>query len=138
MSMMIRNYRELIRISSFEERLKYLSLQGVVGATTFGGHRLLNQTLYRSAEWKRIRREVILRDEGFDLAHPDHPIGSVVYIHHINPITIDDLIEGRPTVFDLDNLVSVSFGTHQAIHYGVENYKKEWKERAPNDTCPWK
>lgn len=135
---MMKTYKELIRIPTFEERLKYLSLSGSVGITTFGGHRVLNQTLYRSVEWKRIRREVILRDGGFDLAHPDYPIGSVIYIHHINPITIDDLIEGRPTVFDLDNLVSVSFGTHQAIHYGDDNHKKEWVERSPNDTCPWK
>lgn len=135
---MKRTYKELITIPSFEERLKYLSLSGSVGSTTFGGHRVLNQTLYRSEEWKRTRREVILRDGGFDLAHPDYPIGSIIYIHHINPITIDDLLRARSIVFDLDNLVSASFGTHQEIHYGTGQYKKEWNERTPNDTCPWK
>lgn len=133
----MKSYRELIVLATFEERLKYLSLSSSVGAATFGGHRSLNQKLYRSEEWKRVRRKVILRDKGFDLAHPDYPIGSAIYIHHINPITIDDLIEGRPTVFDLDNLVSVSFGTHQEIHYGNGRIE-EWKERTPNDTCPWK
>lgn len=135
----MKTYRELIRIPNFEDRLKYLSLSGRVGEMTFGGHRALNQTLYRSPEWKRVRREVILRDNGFDLAHPDYPIGSMIYIHHINPISIEDLIEGRPTVFDLDNLVSVSFGTHQEIHYGTNtNNKWTYQERTPNDTCPWK
>lgn len=135
---MMKTYEELIAIPSFEDRLKYLSLSGKVGEMTFGGHRALNQTLYRSPEWKRVRREVILRDNGFDLAHPDYPIGSVIYIHHITPISIEDLIEGRPTVFDLDNLVSVSFGTHQEIHYGTCTNKWIYQERLPNDTCPWK
>lgn len=135
---MMKTYEELIAIPSFEDRLKYLSLSGKVGEMTFGGHRALNQTLYRSPEWKRVRREVILRDNGFDLAHPDYPIGSVIYIHHINPISIEDLIEGRPTVFDLDNLVSVSFRTHQEIHYGGCTNKWIYQERLPNDTCPWK
>lgn len=135
---MMKTYSGLIAIPSFEDRLKYLSLSGKVGEMTFGGHRALNQTLYRSPEWKRVRREVILRDNGFDLAHPDYPIGSVIYIHHINPISIEDLIEGHPTVFDLDNLVSVSFGTHQEIHYGCCTNKWIYQERLPNDTCPWK
>lgn len=134
----MRTYKELLTIPNFEDRLKYLSLSGRVGEMTFGGHRVLNQALYRSQEWKRVRREVILRDDGLDLAHPDHPIGSVIYIHHINPISIEDLIEGCPTVFDLDNLVSVSFGTHQEIHYGGSTNKWTFQERTPNDTCPWK
>lgn len=133
-----KSYRELITIPTFEERLKYLTLYGAVGEMTFGGHRYLNQLLYKSPKWRRTRRDIILRDDGFDLAHPDYPIGSQIYIHHINPITIEDLIKGCPTVFDPDNLVSASFGTHQKIHYCYGVDEKIYKERTLNDTCPWK
>lgn len=138
MTMNRKSYRELITIPTFEERLKYLTLYGAVGEMTFGGHRYLNQLLYKCPEWRRTRRDIVLRDEGFDLAHPEYPIYSPIYIHHINPITIEDLIKGRPIVFDPDNLVSTSFGTHQKIHYGYGVDEKIYKERTPNDTCPWK
>lgn len=134
----MKTYSKLITIPTFEERLKYLSLSGRVGEQTFGGHRFLNQILYKTEQWKKTRREVILRDGGYDLAHPDYPISSIIYIHHINPISIEDLLEGRPTVFDLDNLVSVSFRTHQEIHYGNGTNKWDYQERTPDDTCPWK
>lgn len=135
----IRTYSELISIPTFQERFKYLQLNGLVGDLTFGGHRQLNQILYQSPEWKRARREVILRDNGFDLAHEDYPISGIIYVHHLNPLNIDDVLARRYCVFDLDNLVSVSFDTHQAIHYGDESLiKKDPVTRKPNDTCPWR
>lgn len=133
------SYSDLIKIEEFEDRFKYLSLVGIVGETTFGGHRYLNQQLYKSEKWKHTRREVILRDDGCDLAHEDYPISGSVYIHHLNPITIDDILEERPCVFDLNNLVCVSFRTHNAIHYGDENLlSRKPAERKPNDTCLWR
>lgn len=135
--MMIRSYHEMIEIPSFEERLAYLSLRGQPGSMTFGGHRWMNQRLYASEEWRRIRRQVIIRDDGCDLAHPDYKLDRV-WIHHINPITIDQLMNQDPEVFNLDNLVCVSFQTHNAIHYGREEQQlKLIAERSPNDTCPW-
>lgn len=133
-------YSELLKIKSFEDRFKYLALSGTVAEVTFGGHRQLNQILYHTQEWQNTRREVIIRDSGNDLAHIDHPIGGRIYIHHMNPITIDDILKRRPCVFDLENLVSCSFDTHNAIHYGNENVLKQ-KEiiiRMAGDTTPWK
>lgn len=134
-----KTYSELIKFSSFEDRFNYLCLIGIIGEMTFGGHRHLNQVLYQSEQWKRTRREVILRDDGCDLAHEDYPIGGSVYIHHINPISIEDILEERPCVFDLENLVCVSFKTHNAIHYGSEELlSKGLVIRTKNDTCPWR
>lgn len=134
-----KSYLELIKIPTFEERFEYLRLSGEVGDRTFGGHRYLNQWLYKLSEWKSTRREVIIRDNGFDLAHPDFPISGNIYVHHINPITIDDILEKRRCVFDLNNLISVSFKTHNAIHYGVEGIPiVSSTERTKYDTCPWR
>lgn len=134
-----RTYSELIKIESFEDRFKYLSLVGTVGEATFGGHRYLNQTLYQTEKWKSTRREVILRDNGCDLAHKDYIINGSIYIHHLNPITIDDILEERPCVFDLENLVSTAFRTHNAIHYGSEDLlQKKPINRQKNDTCLWR
>lgn len=138
MRTMNKSYGELISFDKFSDRLKYLSLQGAVGAKTFGGHRSLNQMLYKFPEWKRVRREVILRDDGFDLGHPEHPIGGVVYVHHINPITIEDILNRDPIVFDLRNLISCSFQTHNQIHYGDGKVQNEFVERRENDTCLWR
>lgn len=136
---MIRRYSELIRIKSFEDRIKYLELNGSVGNLTFGGHRDLNQRLYTSPDWRSLRRRIILRDNGMDLAHPDYEICRSIYIHHINPITIEDILEWNPIVFDEENLVCCSFQTHNRIHYGIEtNFPKQNGERSPNDTCPWR
>lgn len=136
---MYKTYSELIKISEFKGRFNYLNLSGIVGEATFGGHRSLNQILYQTEQWKRTRREAILRDNGCDLAHEDYPIGGSVYIHHINPITIDDILEERPCVFDLENLVCVSFKTHNAIHYGTEDLLSRGPViRTKNDTCPWR
>lgn len=134
-----RSYSELLKIEKFEDRLSYLSCYGKVGEETFGSHRYLNQMLYGLYEWKSARRKVILRDDGHDLAHEDYIISGNIYVHHINPITIEDVVERRSCVFSLENLVSVSFKTHQAIHYGNNRLVVEsYKERKPNDTCPWR
>lgn len=136
---MYKTYSELIKISSFDDRLEYLTLCGKVGETTFGSHRWMNQTLYQTDKWKSTRREVILRDNGCDLAHEDYKIPGSFYIHHLNPITIDDILNQRPCVFDLENLVCVSFQTHNAIHYGSKSHLPiGFVERKKNDTCPWR
>lgn len=137
--MTYKTYSELIKIESFEDRFKYVNLVGTIGETTFGGHRYLNQILYQTDKWKSTRREVILRDNGCDLAHKDYEIKGSIYIHHLNPITIDDILEERPCVFDLNNLVCTAFRTHNAIHYGtVELLPKDPINRTKNDTCPWR
>lgn len=134
-----KTYSELIKIEKFEERFQYLSLLGKVGENTFGGHRYLNQTLYKTEKWKSIRNEIILRDNGCDLAHKDYPISGSIYIHHINPITIEDILEERPCVFDLENLICSAFRTHNAIHYGSEDLlPKGPVVRKKNDTCLWR
>lgn len=136
---MIKRYSELITIAGFEDRYEYLKLGGFVGEATFGGHRYLNQILYTCEEWGSTRREVIIRDDACDLADPDHPITGKILIHHIVPITIDDVLKRRPCVFDLDNLVCTSMNTHNAIHYGDSNLlPKPYVERRKNDTCPWR
>lgn len=135
----MKTYKELITIDSFEDRLKYLHIPGHVGEATFGGHRQLNQVLYKSDIWNKVRREVIIRDDGYDLAHPDVLIRGNVYVHHIEPITIDDILNRHPKVFDLNNLVSSSFQTHNAIHYGGEMHLLiKPVTRKPYDTCPWR
>lgn len=137
--MSFKTYSELIKLQTFQERFDYLLIGGIVGDTTFGGHRYLNQILYKTSEWRLTRREVILRDDGYDLGHEDYPIAGSIYIHHINPVTIDDILNRKPCVFDLENLISTSFNTHNAIHYGDSNLlPSEYLQRSKNDTCPWK
>lgn len=141
--MMIRSYSELITLSTFEERFNYLKLNGVVSEQTFGNYRYLNQEFYHSEEWRGIRRQVILRDSDgdnvLDLATPGYPILGRVYIHHINPIEVHD-INDLQKLLDIENLVCVSFDTHQAIHYGTENFmqSKNIIERSKDDTTLWK
>lgn len=136
---MKKTYSELITFKNFEDRFNYLKLTGVIGAPTFGGHRTLNQTLYQSPKWRSVRREVIFRDNGCDLAHEDYQIPGQVFIHHINPITVGDILDNRSCVFNLENLVCVSFQTHQAIHYGTEELlPKGLVVRKKNDTCLWR
>ena len=137
---MTKSYAELIKIPSFEGRFEYLKILQHVGDTTFGSHRYLNQNLYRNPKWKKARREAIIRDNACDLAHPDFDLGSQpAFVHHINPITIDDILEERSIVFDLENLITCSFNTHQAIHYGALDMLPRLPiTRTPNDTCPWK
>ena len=136
---MIRRYSELIRLPSFRERFEYLRLGGVVGESTFGFDRCLNQVLYTSQRWKSARDEVIVRDEGCDLAWPDYVIGRKVIVHHMNPLTLADIEEGADAVFDPRYLICVSPTTHNAIHFGDERLLPQpMVERRPGDTCPWR
>ena len=136
----IRSYTELIRIPTFEERFEYLRLSALVGEKTFGFERYLNQVFYRSPEWKRVRREVIRRDDGCDLGIADRDIRGKIEIHHINPITIEDVENGSDILLGMDNLICTSPNTHKAFHYGDASLlaKIEPVIRRPNDTCPWK
>ena len=113
---MIRTYDELITIPTFEERYEYLKLKSGVGVATFGSDRYLNQVLYTSPEWKSFRNRIILRDNGCDLAMEDRAIFGNITIHHLNPITVDDVVNRNPMVFDPNNVVCVSHNTHNAIH----------------------
>lgn len=131
-------YSEALLYPDFKRRFNYLKLNGTVAHSTFGGHRYLNQALYQSDEWKRVRRNVILRDDGCDLAIQDRPINGKILVHHINPITQDDIVNRSPSIFDLDNLITVSFDTHNALHYGdILLADAELSVRHPNDTSPW-
>ena len=137
--MSIKSYDELIQLNSFEERFNYLKLDGVVGASTFGYDRYLNQIFYNSPEWKSVRRKVILRDNGCDLAYPDKYIYGKILIHHLNPITKEDIINRSYKLFDMNNLVCISKVTHDAIHYGSNDILiSEPIARTRNDTCPWR
>lgn len=136
--MKLKTYTELIKLPTFAERVLYASTHGVVGAETFGGRRLLNQSFYRSAEWRRARDIVLARDFGCDLAHPDYPIVGKIIVHHLNPITPNDLTDMR-NVLDPELMVCVSFETHNAIHYGDgPSVEKDYVPRSQNDTCPWR
>ena len=135
----IRTYSELITIPTFEERFEYLQLKGSVGKDTFGYDRYLNQVLYRSPEWKRLRNQIIIRDAGCDLACDGYDVYGKVLIHHLNPITVEDVLARSRKVFDPDNLVCVSHNTHNAIHYGdVDLLVTGPIIRTKNDTCPWR
>lgn len=139
MTMSIKRYSELIKLNSFHERLNYLKLNGRVNELTFNGHRYLNQELYKSYEWKSIRKKIIIRDHACDLGLEGYEIFGKILIHHLNPITIGDVMNRDPCVFDPENLVCVSFDTHNSIHYGIENkHFKEVTIRAKNDTCLWR
>ena len=137
---MSRSYRELIKLPSFIERYRYLRLGGKAGEVTFGNDRYLNQKLYKMPEWKAVRRRVLIRDDGCDLGLEGYIIEGVPIIHHINPITIEDVINMDPKIFNMNNLISVSRRTHEAIHYGDEGLLlvDTIIERQPNDTCPWR
>lgn len=135
----IRTYSELILLPSFQERYEYLKLDGIVGEDTFGFDRYLNQQFYRSAEWKRIRDLVIVRDNGCDLGIDGYFIQGRVYIHHMNPISQKDIVSKTSLLIDPEYLICVSHDTHNAIHYGDEKLlRRDPIERRPNDTCPWK
>lgn len=137
--MSIKTYSELITLPTFEDRFRYLQLKGRVGEDTFGYDRYLNQILYRSKEWKQLRHEIIVRDNGCDLACEDREIFGKVLIHHMNPITVDDIVNRDPKVFDPENLICTVHNTHNAIHYGDENLLyKEPIIRTKNDTIPWR
>lgn len=132
-------YDELIQLPTFEERFEYLKQNGSPSEVTFGGHRLLNQMLYKSPKWKEVRNRVILRDQGCDLGIEDRPIQKNIMVHHLNPITIEQVANLDPCVFDMNNLISCSHATHNAIHYGDKENLPPTKltERKPGDTKLW-
>ena len=136
---MTRTYDELSQLKTFDERFQYLKLDGVIGEDLFGYMRQLNQAFYTSSLWKNVRNQIIIRDDGCDLGIPGHTIFGKLLVHHLNPLTKEDLINHSSRLVDPNNLITVSFDTHQAITYGDVNLlHKEPIERFANDTCPWK
>lgn len=136
---MTKSYSDLIKLSTFEERFKYLQVKATVGDETFGSKRYLNQMLYKSKEWARVRNKVIIRDNGCDLGIDGREINGPINIHHINPISEKDILNKSPKIFDMNNLICVSDITHKAIHYGDEDLLMEdYQPRQLFDTCPWK
>ena len=134
-----KSYSELLSLSSFIDRYQYLKIGGKVGEATFGRDRYLNQILYTSNEWRCFRRDIIVRDNGCDLACEGYDIRGKILIHHINPITIDDVNKRSSKIFDPENVICVSLITHNAIHYGDESLLIQAPiERRKNDTCPWR
>lgn len=135
----IRTYSELITLPTFEERFNYLKLKGQVGKDTFGFDRWLNQIFYRDQEWKSVRDYVIVRDNGCDLGVDGYEINGRILVHHMNPITKEDILERSKYLLDPEFLISTIHNTHNAIHYGDEDLLiKTPIERTKNDTCPWK
>lgn len=135
---MSRNYSELRQLLTFEERYKYLKLRGQVGESTFGYDRWMNQEFYRSREWKQLRHEVIARDNGCDMGIEGYDIHSGLYIHHMNPMTTEDIVAGNPDNLDPEFLITVTHQTHNAIHYGDESLlPRPVVAREPGDTKLW-
>lgn len=137
---MLKSYSELMTFDNMLDRYNYLKLSGDVADITFGSRRILNQDFYASKAWKDARRSAIIRDSSCDLAIPEYEIYSKPVVHHINPITIEDVMNERwDKLLDLENLITVSYNTHQAIHYGSDSMLPKLPiERRPGDTCPWK
>lgn len=148
---MMRSYSEVMSLPTFEERLVYLLCNGVVSDETFGTLRWMNQELYKSPEWLEFRKQIILRDECCDLAHPDYPLDGYydkslnkvintnrISVHHINILLPEDLVNNSRRIFDPENVITVSGQTHRYIHYGIPGAPPTIVERVPNDTCPWR
>lgn len=134
-----RTYTEAMQYPEFVDRFSYLKLPGSVGHETFGFHRYMNQAFYTSKLWRHLRRDIVLRDGACDLGHPDYPIYDKLLVHHINPITEEDLLELSPCVIDPDNLICVSMETHNAIHFGSGAPRQfSFADRRPDDTTLWK
>lgn len=139
MIMSHKSYSELIHFQTFKERFDYLKLKGIVGDATFGFDRHLNQEFYHSSKWRETRDEVIIRDNGCDLGVDGFAIHDRIYIHHIDPITLDQVRSDDICLYDLDNLISCSYTTHLAIHYGDASLLPKLPvDRKPNDTIPWR
>lgn len=136
---LLRTYSELITLPTFVQRFEYLRLSGTLGDPTFGGRRKLNQVLYHSSDWKDIRREVIIRDGACDLGMEDHPIPKGLMVHHMNPITVEQIYDRDPDIFDPEYLITVSKTTHNLIHFGADEvHFPQVIQRRPYDTCPWR
>lgn len=135
-----RTYSDLSKLKSFEERFNYLKLDGAVGEETFGFDRYLNQALYSSKEWKHIKNQVIIRDEGCDLGISGNKINRKAIIHHMNPITREQIENRDPEIFNPEYLITVSHSTHNAIHYGDKDLlaRQAPVERKQGDTVPWR
>lgn len=136
----MRTYSELIQLPTFEERFQYLKLDQKIGEDTFGFDRYLNQRFYRSEEWKQIRNEVIIRDNGCDLAIPDREIFGRIIVHHMNPISLSDIDGNEKYILDPEYLITTFKLTHDAIHFGDESILTESEPivRTKDDTCPWR
>lgn len=135
----IKTYSELITLPTFKERFNYLRLDGFVGRETFGFDRYINQIFYRSQKWKSVRDFVIIRDNGCDLGVEGYEIHGKILIHHMNPITIDDILTESDYLLDPEFLISTIHNTHNAIHYGDEDLLITMPvERTKHDTCPWR
>lgn len=136
--MMTRSYSGMLQFNTFEERFEYLSLNGGVGHSTFGHDRFMNQAFYTSHEWRRVRQQVILRDNGMDLGVDGYPIFDKPIIHHIVPMTPEDFDSRNPMMLSLDNLIMTTHDTHNAIHFGTKALLREtYTERTPGDTRLW-
>lgn len=136
--MKIRTYSELQQFNTLIDRFNYLRLKGRVGETTFGFDRWVNQRFYRSKEWLRVRDKVLIRDMGCDMGLEDYPINGKVMVHHMNPISIKDIVDISAYVLNPEYLICVSNQTHNAIHYGDSSLLPfPLIERRPNDTSPW-
>ena len=133
-----KTYNELIQLETFQDRFEYLRLDGNVGVATFGQDRHLNQWFYKTEEWLRVRDYVMVRDNGMDLGVDGFDIGGSIYVHHMNPITVDDVKYRNPDILNPDYLICVSKRTHDAIHYNSGIFmEQDVVVRAPNDTSPW-
>ena len=133
-----RTYSELVRLETIEERFEYLRLRGTVGELTFGPERIFNQRFYRSHEWRTLRHHIIVRDNGCDLGVTDFDVFDMIHIHHMNPITIDQVKNADPDILDPEFLISCSLRTHNAVHYGdIELLPKKYIPRSPGDTKLW-
>ena len=138
MTMRIRTYSELSRLQTFEERYKYLALKGIVGNSTFGFDRYINQQFYRSAQWRQLRHHIIVRDNSCDLGVEGYDIHSRLVIHHMNPMTVADISSGDESILDPEFLITTMHWTHNAIHYGDESLLiKPLTSRQPGDTKLW-
>jgi len=133
----MKKYSELTQLKTFKERYDYLRMRSRIGESTFGSDRLMNQLLYTSSLWKRTRDHIIIRDSGFDMAMDGYVIFDSPVIHHINPITMEDIQENAPKLYDPQNLICVSSDTHSAIHFGRELREIKVITRTRNDTSPW-
>ena len=136
---MIRCYNDLIQLKTFEERFRYLKINGKVGEETFGLDRYINQQLYKSQRWRSTRSRIIIRDDGCDLGIDGRQLDDYIVVHHMNPIALEDIEEERDIVFDPNYLICCSTRTHRAIHFGDENLLiRDPIIRRPNDTCLWR
>ena len=138
-NMSSKSYSEMIMLPTFEERFNYLKLGGKIGEETFGFSRYINQEFYHLKEWKAFRDKVIIRDNGCDLAMSGYDILGKIIIHHINPITYEDIVNRHECVFDMNNVITTQLATHNAIHYGDDKiFINKYAQRYKNDTCPWR